>query len=798
MRTLIDKVVGRIAPYWPLDRFVAVNPFWGWIDQPFSHVALLLKQFAGVNLFMPLSYYREQLEAETITHRHLEKVLAEHPEFSSLPLFLKEVEKWEKEGIAFPKFPLLIEVADQVLGQEWMELMRNETSARYSVYFNRFEDLKPATGFAVYRQWRKDAMTDLMPELYGMKGFRSYCASLPRDMYQTAEGILASMPLKTEQVESYLHALVWTLPGWFSYLAGLDWDNHLEGKTSHYTQALLITLLCWESYLSSRFPELLEKWIQKIEQVQAFYQREEIVRYFQVCHVLQSALDWSVQENLCQQFLKAELPLEKETQADFQLVFCIDVRSEVIRRHIERLHPACETIGMAGFFGVPVKYYPANHRFGKSQCPALFKPNYVVRETLPYTSGLSSYLFHKRIQDGFRHFQLKYKIGVVSGFAYVSPTGVYYLLRLIANVMGITRPLEDPREVDLGDLLNGKTTLDMKSFPLQERVSLAETILQAIGLRDRIGRLVLFVGHGSESVNNPHASALDCGACGGNSGEVNAILASMILNDPEVRRELAKKGIHIPETTLFWAARHHTVTDEIEVVNEKRIPASHQPLLRELKAVLKQAAMNARKERLSRFQFENQRNERMFFQRKKDWSQVRPEWGLAGCHSFVIAPRSYTKSLNLEGKVFLHEYDPMQDPDGSLLEMVLTGPGIVASWICYQYYASVVDPMRLGAGNKTLHNPVSGIGVLEGSVGDLKIGLPLQSLFDGFQLQHIPVRLNIWIAASPDQIQKIVDKHPILQNLLNHLWIHLFALKDLAQIYKYVPERQWKSVFAEA
>ena len=39
-------------------------------------------------------------------------------------------------------------------------------------------------------------------------------------------------------------------------------------------------------------------------------------------------------------------------------------------------------------------------------------------------------------------------------------------------------------------------------------------------------RLVLLAGHGSSTVNNPYATGLDCGACGGHTGEANARVAA--------------------------------------------------------------------------------------------------------------------------------------------------------------------------------------------------------------------------------------------------------------------------------
>jgi uncharacterized protein YbcC (UPF0753/DUF2309 family) len=90
--------------------------------------------------------------------------------------------------------------------------------------------------------------------------------------------------------------------------------------------------------------------------------------------------------------------------------------------------------------------------------------------------------------------------------------------------------------------------------------------------------------------------------------------------------------------------------------------------------------------------------------------------------------------------VFLHDYDWRADEGFGVLELILTAPVVVASWIGLQYYGSVVAPEAFGGGNKLLHNVVGGVGVLEGNGGVLRAGLPWQSVHDGERLMHEPHR----------------------------------------------------------
>ncbi len=324
---------------------------------------------------------------------------------------------------------------------------------------------------------------------------------------------------------------------------------------------------------------------------------------------------------------------------------------------------------------------------------------------------------------------------------------------------------------------------------------MAENTLRAMSLTENFARTVLIVGHGSSTVNNPHATGLDCGACGGNTGEANAKVAAAVLNDADVRLELAKSGISIPETTFFIACKHDTTTDEVSMFNLENIPVSHNKDIKQLEQSFSKAAISSRSERGKRMNLKGVKAEQKVLGRSKDWSQVRPEWGLAGCSSFIVAPRERTQGIDFEGKAFLHSYDWQKDKGFSVLELIMTAPMVVTSWINLQYYASTVDNKVFGSGNKTLHNVVGGLGVMEGFGGDLRVGLPLQSVFDGKKYQHEPQRLNVIIEAPVDEMSKILEKHQSIRDLCDNEWIYLFAMNEKGKVtYKYIGDLQWEVV----
>ncbi|MHB8431932.1 MAG: putative inorganic carbon transporter subunit DabA, partial [Acidimicrobiales bacterium] len=121
---------------------------------------------------------------------------------------------------------------------------------------------------------------------------------------------------------------------------------------------------------------------------------------------------------------------------------------------------------------------------------------------------------------------------------------------------------------------------------------------------------------------------------------------------------------------------------------------------------------------------------------------------------------------------------------GIALETILTAPMVVAHWINAQYYFSTVDPDVLSAGDKTVHNIVGGIGVVQGAGGDLKVGLPLQSLFDAGQAYHEPMRLLTVVQAPRALLEAVIARNPVLRELFDGQWVHLAARDDQGDSWK--------------
>lgn len=463
---------------------------------------------------------------------------------------------------------------------------------------------------------------------------------------------------------------------------------------------------------------------------------------------------------------------------EVQAAFCIDTRSEGLRRHLEACGPY-ETFGFAGFFGVPVRWRPLGSTESQPLCPPLVPADHDVAEQPLVLEGAAGYLGAQRAA-GAGHEAFHAPKGSLDGpFALAEAAG--YLLGpaalartlapgLMRRLKGLTARLAAPSRT--------RPAVEAEhdgrwGLALEERVSFAEAIIRTMSLT-RFARLIVLCGHGSHNVNNPHASSYDCGACGGAPGGPSARVAAAILNGPEVRAGLEERGITVPDDTLFVAAQHDTVSDEVTVLDREAVPDTHEPLVAAFERDVAVAGERLARERAGRLPGDPGKVR----VRGHDWAQVRPEWGLAGNAAFVVGPRSITAGLDLACRVFLHSYDADSDDDGSALETILTAPLVVGQWISAQYYFSSVDPDQFGAGDKTLHNPVGGMGVVVGEGGDLQVGLPAQAVGLGHRRMHEPLRLLAVVQAPRERIEAIIQRHQVLQELIGGKWITLAGRAD--------------------
>ena len=583
-----------------------------------------------------------------------------------------------------------------------------------------------------------------------------------------------------------------------------------------------------------------------------------------------------------------------------QAIFCIDVRSEGLRRHFEEIG-GNETFGFAGFFGIPICYQGFGSEHETDQCPVLLKPKHRVKEIPRAYQGKAAEQFLERQQLAKTGHALLHdlKENVITPYVMVEAIGWFFGFRLFGQTLlpkwykaisswvkerfaipiGTTLTVEKimhdeaeemvasehratiyrmlierygrqgmtvshdqvellrkqavnqhqpdtPEMEELYGLLHWTESnherfiqdlrkdfdvheravvrrihkITQTGFTVTEQAYYVEMALRIIGFTKRFARLVLICAHGSSSDNNPYESALDCGACGSNHGIPNARALAAMANKAEVRQFLAQKGIVIPSDTHFLPGQHDTTTDEVVLFDLEDVPATHRKDLLRIEHDLEEAGHRNSRERLNRFPDENgnlpvgDASARAKL-RSIDWSQVRPEWGLSRHSAFIIGRRLLTQGINLEGRTFLHSYDYLQDPNGKYLEIIMTAPMIVGNWINMEHYFSTVDPFVYGAGSKVYHNVVGRIGVMYGSQSDLCAGLPTQTVSEGEEPYHEPMRLFVIIEAPLEIITTIISRNAILQKLIGNQWINLVAL-DLVtmEFFLHDPPEDWRII----
>lgn len=470
-----------------------------------------------------------------------------------------------------------------------------------------------------------------------------------------------------------------------------------------------------------------------------------------------------------------------------QLLFCIDDREESLRRHLEEVRPDLATFGTLGFFGLPIAHRPLTAAHDEPLCPIASPPARLVVEV-------------PAEDEGARRALVRRGMGRLLHAAHVSTRGlfraalasvVFGVLALAPLVLRIVSPrlaraarsraaaFTAPASVTRLRALAEPSDVAEAGLPLgfspEEAAERIAGVLDEIALA-ALAPLVVVVGHGSTTTNNPHASAYDCGACGGHRGGANARAFAALANDPQVRAALAERGRPVSDETWFVSALHDTTTDEITVFDRDLVPASHEARLVELESALEIARRRDAFERCRRFlSFDPARGIDAALAhveaRAESLAEPRPECGHATNAVAVIGRRALTRGLFLDRRAFLCSYDPRSDEDGRLLERVLGGAAPVGAGISLEYYFSYVDGARFGAGTKLPHNVVGLLGVMNGHASDLRTGLPLQMVEI-----HEPVRLLVVVEAPVARLCAVLDRMPAVKGLAADGWIAVAAI----------------------
>ncbi|MEL7215556.1 MAG: putative inorganic carbon transporter subunit DabA, partial [Pseudomonadota bacterium] len=615
----------------------------------------------------------------------------------------------------------------------------------------------PAQGESAFAHWKAMAAVDYTPDAMGLTGYRAAIAALPDTAEATIAHLTGALGLPGDALELWYHRMLMTVSGWAALARNRQWEAELAGAQDDSLVALLAIRLAHDAALHQALGP-----VEGLEAAWESARADAPSADYAVDAILQSAAEQAFRRGLSGA-LTAPVEATPKGRPSLQAAFCIDVRSEVFRRALEETGPGIQTLGFAGFFGLPIAHTALGNDAAMPQLPVLLAPGLQSTDAQPGAAAANAdRALERAAAKSFKGAAKPFRSGGVSCFGFVEAAGLGYLAEMGWDALGLARKAAPNPKPHF-------TSLDPET-----RIATAAAVLGAMSLTHDFAPIVLLAGHGGSCRNNPHARGLDCGACGGQNGEVNARLLAGLLNEPLVRAGLKEKGIEVPGDTRFVAALHDTTTDEVTLYDTDGLPPG---VLAPLKAQLAAAGRAARAERAPDLGLADAVDPTLAIAAKaKSWAETRPEWGLADCAAFIAAPRSRTRARSLGGRAFLHDYVWQEDQGFGTLELILTAPVVVASWISLQYYGSTLDNRAFGSGNKTLHNVVGGVGVLEGNGGDLRVGLPLQSVHDGTRAMHRPLRLTVAVEAPAEEIEKVLTKHANVRELVENGWISLFQL----------------------
>jgi uncharacterized protein len=476
-----------------------------------------------------------------------------------------------------------------------------------------------------------------------------------------------------------------------------------------------------------------------------------------------------------------------------QVVFCIDEREESIRRALEEVDPSIETIGVAGFFGVAINYAGIDDAGGVSLCPVVVDPQHAVRE-VPLQEDAH---LHRQRQDLRRVWAGVARNGFISsrtlvrGWLSTACLGFFSLFPLALRVLtplaygrfikGLNRAFLPEPKTEFAFMRDDAASRDattglMQGFTTEEQAERVYSVLGPAGLHKGHARLVVILGHGSTSLNNPYESAYCCGACGGRTGAPNARLFALIANRPEVRKALRRKGVVIPEDTWFLGSYHDTCSDSIEFFDLDLLPETHRADLLRVHESLDKACMLNAHERTRRFasagrHITPEQALRDVQERAEHIGEPRPEYGHCTNAVAFVGRREVTRGLFMDRRAFLVSYDATKDPANEALRLVLGAVVPVCAGISLEYYFSTVDVEAYGSGTKLPHNVTGLLGVMNGYQGDLRTGLPLQTVEI-----HEPVRILFVVETTPKRLMSVINASPELTEFVCNQWIRIATM----------------------
>ncbi|ATH92018.1 DUF2309 domain-containing protein [Bacillus glycinifermentans] len=830
----VQSAARVIAPLWPIETFAARHPWMGLEQQTFEQAARRLKQQLLVDIYPKPSMFhsakqRGEIDESILKEKLMDWLDSHQPgmmretaaafceaalKLDEIPeqlLSSRQVKKLAKQAAGWTieeQETRFVQQQSVLAGQKTAHLLDRHVIKWSKLYLDESQSAwrLPHREKGFYSAWRRLIEHD--PALSRAERLR--LNGWPEEPREALKRALRALDIPNGDVQGYFEAHLLSLPGWGGMMLWRSRQSRdEEGLLLEYLAVRLsMEWMLVEPYLPFSVPKpdkemqfvpLIAAWLHwggltpdEWLNLSAAEQQARLTLARRFDDIMRRRLwleawEQTYADEIRKLTVNKPAAAEKSEPVLAQLAFCIDVRSEPFRRALEKSGPF-ETYGTAGFFGLTIETCELGSKHSHSSLPVILKPQHRVKETAE-ESSFKSYQEHKKAAASLSSAFKTMKQNLLAGMLLPEVSGPWLSLQMAARSLAPRKAGKAFRKARKSWLKKPQSKLSLDridtlepgiplGFTEEEKHAYARQALQMMGITDRFAPLVVICGHGSKSTNNPYASSLDCGACGGASGAFNARVLAALCNLPSVRQRLRSDGIFIPDDTVFAAAEHITTLDELHWLYVPELPPKAQQSFDRINSALPDVSRTVGAERLAdlpQFGYKNPRNEIERF--AEDWSEVRPEWGLARNASFIIGTRRLTRGANLEGRAFLHSYDWRNDRDGSILGNIISGPGTVAQWINLQYYASTVAPHYYGSGNKATQTVTSGLGVMQGNASDLLAGLPWQSvMLSDQEIYHAPLRLLVVIEAPREHIERLLEEDHSFRQKVENDWIILASI----------------------
>ncbi len=778
LQTSLERIRHWLPQQGPIKDFIHHNTLHAFQDRPFHEGILEAAQLYGARPYMDLSWYREALGRGAISSESLDRVLSRYfesatertamrsylldgaaPFIAPFPGIARSgcVADWKQRGVDIEAsvHPLLFRLIAGYLDQgiaSWRMPHASET------FWN-------AVGKLVEESWAP----------YGSLS-NTHCQALLSEPAERAiMKCLEALVGTPAHYERYLLEMLLSHPGWSGMVASIERkpSGLLIPRQMRLVDFAAVELVMQVGAAIKTLGKDFKPLVPKTRHEAISRQQAASLHYPQL--LMHEALEETL---YCDVFAGLEAHAEcvvSRPLATTQVFFCIDDRECSLRRHIEEVEPTVETFGTAGFFGMDFYFRGLEEIHPTQMCPVVITPRHLVVETS--SEPRSSRRMKAPTLIGSRN-------SLFRGWLATQTLGIWATVRLFLQVFrpGTTALFSEPALPPKTRLMLVRNGEDKDpegrylGYSIEELATRVRHVLSSSGLIRGFSKLVVIMGHGSTSANNPHYAAYDCGACSGRRAAPNARAFAWAANDPAVRRQLAAMDFEIPSDCHFIGGLHDTSKDTIEFFDEHDVPKTHAPQLQDFRIKVKEALKRNAKERCRRFELvpmgiPEQTALKHVHDRALSIFEPRPELNHATNALAIVGRRDSTRGLFLDRRCFLNSYNPKQDPNGKILSGILGAVIPVCGGINLEYFFSRVDNTTYGAGTKLPHNVMALVGVANGVGGDLRNGLPSQMIE-----VHDPVRLLVVVEQTCEIALAAVKMNPSTYEWVKNDWVRYACL----------------------